>query len=107
MLLRVLTAALTLPTSPLLAELMSGASGRGEGVVGEGLVTGPATGPALCWCGGAEVVLVGPELELRMTRPPLPWSWDSESTRLAWPGPRGLGPPVWWSDIPVVLETWE
>ena len=95
MLLRVLTAAETLPTSPLLAEEMSGGSGLGEGVLGA----------------GAEVVLVGPELELRMTRPPVPWSWERERTRLECPGPGPgaleLGGPAWWSDMPVVLETWE
>ena len=104
MLLRVLTAAVTLPTSPLLAEEMSGAvSGLGEGVLEA------ATSPL--WCGGAEVVLVGPELELRMTRPPVPWSWERERTRLECPGPGPgaleFGGPAWWSDMPVVLETWE
>ena len=34
----------------------------------------------LCW-----LVLEGPELELRMTRPPLPWSWVRERTRGVWP----------------------
>ena len=79
MLLRVLTAAETLPTSPLLAELMSGgvvsAQGRGEGVSGVGRV-GLDTAVLLCmslvWWG---VVLVGPVL-LRITSPAPLLAWS-------------------------------
>ena len=102
MLLRVLTAADTEPTSPRLAELSSAwlgavCSGRGEGVVGvagAGLVTS-----CPWWRGGAEL-----EAELRMTRPPLPCSWVRDSTR---PEPwwaRGLAGP---GPGPVVEDTWE
>ena len=93
MLLRVLTAAVTLPTSPLLSAWLCSeqelATGLGEGVLGAGAGAGaglltdtPLDPPeaGVCW-----LVLEGPELELRMTRPPLPWSWVRERTRGVWP----------------------
>lgn len=78
MLLRVLTAAETLPTSPLLADVMSAAdtwSALGEGVAGVGVEADNCLWPLLAASLWWEVVLVGPELELRMTSPaPVPWS---------------------------------
>ena len=60
------------------------------------------------------MVLVGPELELRMTNPALTWSWERDRTRGVCPR-LGVECPLlgeWFSAsirplFPVVEDTWE